>query len=134
MTYINGSIDSSPTRTAAALSAINDRPVVLIAGGYDKHIPYEPLADAVYSSSVHTVILTGDTAPLIKKALAEHGKAASSDIKIIESDSFEGAVAQAKNSARAGDTVILSPASASFDRFKNFEERGRYFKKLVNEM
>ena len=134
VTYINGSIDSSPTRTAAALSAINDRPVVLIAGGYDKHIPYEPLADAVYSSSVHTVVLTGDTAPLIKKALAEHEKAASSGIKIIESDSFEDAVNQAKNSACAGDTVILSPASASFDRFKNFEERGRYFKKLVNEM
>ena len=134
VTYINGSIDSSPTRTAAALSAINDRPVVLIAGGYDKHIPYEPLADAIYSSSVHTVVLTGDTAPLIKKALAEHEKAGSSSLKVLEADSFEDAVAQAKNSAKAGDTVILSPASASFDRFKNFEERGRYFKKLVNEM
>ncbi len=132
--YINGSIDSSPTRTAAALSAINDRPVVLIAGGYDKHIPYEPLADAVYSSSVHTAVLTGDTAPAIKKALLENVKHSSSDLKIIDAPSFEDAVRLARESARVGDTVILSPASASFDRFKNFEERGKYFKKLVNEM
>ena len=134
VSYINGSIDSSPTRTAAALSAINDRPVVLIAGGYDKHIPYEPLADAVYSSSVHTVVLTGDTAAAIKKALLENEKHKSSNLKIIDADSFENAVQLAQEHAKPGDTVILSPASASFDRFKNFEERGKYFKKLVNEM
>ena len=134
VSYINGSIDSSPTRTAAALSAINDRPVVLIAGGYDKHIPYEPLADAVYSSSVHTVVLTGDTSAAIKKSLTENEKYSSSGLKIIDADSFEAAVRLAAQNARPGDTVILSPSSASFDRFKNFEERGKYFKKLVNEM
>lgn len=134
VSYINGSIDSSPTRTAAALSAINDRPVVLIAGGYDKHIPYEPLADSVYSSSVHTVILTGDTANAIKNALTAHESYGKTKLDIIMSDSFENAVKLARENAAAGDTVILSPASASFDRFKNFEERGKYFKKLVNEM
>lgn len=134
VTYINGSIDSSPTRTAAALSAINDRPVVLIAGGYDKHIPYEPLADAVYSSSVHTIVLTGDTAEAIYNALTSHEKHKNSALKIIREDAFEGAVQAAVDSARPGDTVILSPASASFDRFANFEERGRYFKKLINEL
>ena len=109
-------------------------PIIQIAGGYDKHIPYEPLADAVYSSSVHTVVLTGDTAAAIKKALTENEKYSSSGLKIIDAESFEAAVRLAAQNARPGDTVILSPASASFDRFKNFEERGKYFKKLVNEM
>ena len=84
--------------------------------------------------SVHTVVLTGDTAAAIKKALTENEKYASSGLKIIDAESFEAAVRLAGENARPGDTVILSPASASFDRFKNFEERGKYFKKLVNEM
>ncbi len=134
VSYINGSIDSSPTRTAAALSAIYDRPVVLIAGGYDKHIPYEPLADAIYSSSVHTVVLTGDTAATIKKALLAHKKHPDSSLKIVDADTFEDAVRLARENAHSGDTVILSPASASFDRFKNFEERGKYFKKIICDL
>ncbi len=137
VTYINGSIDSSPTRTAAALSAINDRPVVLIAGGYDKHIPYEPLADAVYSSTVHTVVLTGATAETIRTALVNHpdyGKKSAEGFRIIMNPDFDGAVLDAKNAAKVGDTVILSPASASFDHFKNFAERGEHFKSLVNSL
>ena len=137
VTYINGSIDSSPTRTAAALSALSDRPVVLIAGGYDKHIPYEPLADAVFSSTVHTIVLTGDTAEKIRTALeshADYGKKVAGGFKIIMQPDFDAALIDAKNAAHEGDTVILSPASASFDHFKNFEERGRRFKSLVNEL
>ena len=137
VTYINGSIDSSPTRTAAALSALSDRPVVLIAGGYDKHIPYEPLADAVFSSTVHTAVLTGATAEAIKNALvthAEYAEKAKDGFRIIMNPDFDSAVTDAKNAAHPGDTVILSPASASFDRFKNFEERGRHFKSLVNAL
>lgn len=136
VTYINGSIDSSPTRTAAALSALSDRPVVLIAGGYDKHIPYEPLADAVFSSTVHTVVLTGATAEAINKALLSHPmyeKAAAGGFKIISECDFDDAVSAARATAQAGDTVILSPASASFDRFVNFAERGRYYKSIVNK-
>lgn len=135
VTYINSSIDSSPTRTAAALSAINDRPVVLIAGGYDKNIPYEPLADAVLSSSVHTLVVTGATGEKICIAMLNHPdytKRAANGFRIIKNPSFEGAVYDAKNHANPGDTVILSPASASFDAFKNFEERGRRFKDIVN--
>lgn len=134
VTYINGSIDSSPTRTAAALSAIADRPVVLIAGGYDKNIPYEPLADAIFSSSVHTVVLTGATAEKIYDAITKHadyGKHRDT-LKIIRNADFEGAVNDARDAAKAGDTVILSPASASFDSFPNFEVRGRRFKDIVN--
>lgn len=134
VSYINGSIDSSPTRTAAALSAIADRPAVLIAGGYDKNIPYEPLADAVYASSVHTAVLTGDTAEKIRTALEKHPQAGIRPLRVITKAGFDEAVYEAASQAKAGDTVILSPASASFDRFKNFEERGNYFKSLVHAM
>jgi UDP-N-acetylmuramoylalanine--D-glutamate ligase len=135
VTYINGSIDSSPTRTAAALSAISDRPVVLNAGGYDKNIPYEPLADAVFHSSVHTVVLTGATADKIYDALVKseaYPKKKAEGFVIVKNPDFDSAILDAKNAARAGDTVILSPASASFDAFPNFEVRGRHFKDLVN--
>ena len=134
VTYINGSIDSSPTRTAAALSAISDRPVVLIAGGYDKNIPYEPLADAIFSSTVHTVVLTGATAEKIYSAITSHADYQShkDSLRIIMNADFEGAISDARAAAKAGDTVILSPASASFDRFPNFEVRGRRFKEIVN--
>ena len=135
VTYINGSIDSSPTRTAAALSALADRPVVLIAGGSDKHISYAPFAEAVFSSTVRVVVATGETLPKIRDALMEHplyaDKIAAGFVLRCEPD-FDTAVRIAKDAACPGDTVILSPASASFDRFRNFEERGRHFKDLVN--
>ena len=137
VTYINGSIDSSPTRTAAALSALSDRPVVLIAGGYDKNIPYEPLADAVFSSTVKKLILVGATAGKIRKAVEEHPmymKKADGGFSITVRDSLENAVAAAKDQSVPGDTVILSPASASFDMFRNFEERGKRFKDIVNSL
>ncbi len=135
VTYINGSIDSSPTRTAAALGALSDRPVVLVAGGYDKHIPYEPLADTVLSSSVRAVILTGATADTIYDAITKHplyDKALETGLTVTRNHSFDGAVNDARAIAKSGDTVILSPASASFDMFKSFEHRGRHFKELVN--
>lgn len=132
VTYINGSIDSSPTRTAAALSALNDRPVVLIAGGSDKGIPYEPLADAVFESTVHSVVLTGETAAKVKAAIEAHPMYGKRPLNILENDDFAGAVNDAKSCAKTGDTVILSPAAASFDKFRNFEERGRTFKNIVN--
>jgi len=131
ITYINGSIDSSPTRTAAALSALNDRPVVLIAGGSDKGIPYEPLADAVFASTVHTVVLTGETAPKVKAAIENHPSYGTRPMTLIENNDFAGAVHDAKKHANAGDTVILSPAAASFDKFRNFDERGKTFKAIV---
>ena len=139
VTFINGSIDSSPTRTAAALSALAGRPVVLIAGGYDKHIPYEPLAEAVLAqdSTVRAMVLTGDTAGKIRAAMEAHPRfdeAVRDGFRLAENPDFDGAVSDAASLARPGDTVILSPASASFDHFKNFEERGRHFKELVRGM
>ena len=125
--YYNSSIDSSPTRTAAALSALREKPIV-ICGGYDKNIPFEPLADALIERA-KAVVLTGATAQKIKAAL---DKAEVGDLRIVFEPDFKGAVEAAKNMAESGDTVLLSPACASFDAFKNFEERGNTFKNIVN--
>ncbi len=128
--YYNSSIDSSPTRTEAALRAFKQK-VIVICGGYDKHIPYEPLAKPLIDCA-KKVVLVGATAEKIKAALLAspdyHGEP-----EIIEATSFENAAEAARDTASDGDIVILSPASASFDLFKNFEERGNYFKELVNK-
>lgn len=125
--YYNSSIDSSPSRTAAALSALKEHPIV-ICGGYDKKIPFEPLARALVEHAA-AVVLTGATAEAIEAELVKIG--ANMDVRI-EKD-FERAVRLARSIARAGDTVLLSPACASFDAFKNFAERGDTFKRIVKE-
>lgn len=132
--YYNSSIDSSPTRTAAALSALAGERIVLICGGYDKKIPYAPLAEAVCRhGGVHTVSLTGETGKRIgeeiEKYRAETG--VGNEIRLCYHADFADAVAYARDSARAGDCVLLSPASASFDAFKNFAQRGNTFKEIV---
>ena len=131
--YYNSSIDSSPTRTAAALSALLGKDIVVICGGYDKNLDYAPLADALLKS-VRAVVLTGATATKIKKALLENAEYSKSNITVVETESFEDAVAKASELGREGGCVLLSPASASFDRFNNFMERGIYFKELVNKL
>ncbi len=125
--YYNGSIDSSPTRTIAALSCFTT-PMVVILGGYDKNLDYEPLCEPLFSNA-HTAVLTGQNAEKIYKALESHGIPAG--FEIIKEPDFEAAVNAAKAAAKEGDTVILSPAAASFDRFKNFEERGKIYKSIV---
>ncbi len=134
--YINSSIDSSPTRTAAAISALGDRPVVILCGGYDKNIPFEPLAEAVLScKNVHTMVLTGATAGKIEDALKAHPLyeiRLSEGFRLLHAPVFDDAVQLAADNATAGDTVLLSPACASFDAFPNFEVRGERFKSLVN--
>ncbi len=130
--YYNSSIDSSPTRTAAALSAFGRR-VVIICGGYDKKIPFEPLALSLCRHA-KTVVLTGATAGKIKSAILECPEYSPEIFELIERPGFEAAVRAASESAEPGDIVILSPACASFDAFKNFEERGMYFKALVNKL
>lgn len=130
--YYNSSIDSSPTRTAAALSALDGRDITVICGGYDKKIPYEPLADALCRYA-RAVVLTGATADKIEAALLKNESYDTQRLLVIRADSFEDAVRRAREAAREGGCVLLSPASASFDRFNNFAERGDYFKKLVKE-
>lgn len=128
--YINGSIDSSPTRTIAALSALSGRDIVVICGGYDKNLDYSPLAPKLCEYT-RVVVLTGNTAQKIENALRSYEKYEEGHPKICRAESFEDAVKIAQSNAQSGGCVLLSPASASFDRFKNFAERGRYFKKLV---
>ena len=127
--YYNSSIDSSPTRTAAALSSF-DKKVIVICGGYDKHIPFEPLADALYEHA-KTVVLTGATAGKIKEAIdAANGKG----LTVLTEPDFEKAVLAAVSCAKEGDCVILSPACASFDAFPNFMVRGNKFKEIIKRL
>ncbi len=128
--YYNSSIDSSPTRTVAALSSFSHK-VIVICGGYDKNIPFEPLADVLIERA-KTVVLTGATREKIKAALVAHSLFEASGIDMIEKEDFREAVTAARNSAKEGDIVVLSPACASFDAFKNFEVRGNFFKDTVN--
>ena len=133
--YYNSSIDSSPTRTAAALSALADRKIVLICGGYDKKIPYSPLAKSICEhGGVRVVCLTGATGRKIEMEISEYISkcGAENAIDVSYRESFEEAVLLARQSAKQGDCVLLSPASASFDHFKNFAERGNIFKDIVN--
>ena len=128
--YYNSSIDSSPTRTAAALRSFEDKSIV-ICGGYDKHIPFAPLAD-VLCEKAKKVILCGATAEAIADAIETCEAYADSGLVYETVGDFVSAVEAARDSAGVGDRVVLSPACASFDMFKNFEERGRRFKEIVN--
>ncbi len=129
--YYNSSIDSSPNRTINTLRVFN-KPVVLIAGGKDKGIPYDELGESLCVNT-KAIVLIGATSDKILKSLRDYESThtPSRDIKIIRAATYPEAVAAAKDAARAGDVVILSPASTSFDMFKNFEERGNLFKDIV---
>ena len=130
--YYNDSIGTSPTRTMACLDSFEQK-LILIAGGYDKGVPFTQLGMAV-TEKVKVLILTGDTAPAIKKAVEEAEGYAGSGLRLIETEDLAAAVAAARDAAERGDVVVLSPACAAFDRFKNFMERGKVFKQLVNEL
>ncbi|MBR6916942.1 MAG: UDP-N-acetylmuramoyl-L-alanine--D-glutamate ligase [Clostridia bacterium] len=130
--YYNSSIDSSPTRTIAAISNLVDKPINLILGGSDKNIPYDPLAKVIAEhKNMRSVTVTGQSAPKILASL-ESANAASSGVDIEFVDGFRAAVLSAASKAKPGDAVLLSPASASFDSFPNFEVRGDFFKEIVN--
>ena len=132
VTYINDSIGTSPTRTSAGLHALKVKPIV-IAGGYDKHIPFDGLGDELCRFAKR-VFLTGDTAESIHKAIVNSPYYAESGLEVHRIDDFKEAVLAASASAEPGDIVLLSPACAAFDRFKNFAERGKYFKEIVMEL
>ena len=132
VTYYNDSIGTSPTRTIAGLRSF-DQKVILIAGGYDKHIPYEPLAPEVVRHVKHLVLM-GATGPRIEKAVKGDAGYAASGLTMEYADNMQHAVERARAAARPGDIIILSPASASFDLYPNFEVRGREFKRIVNEL
>ena len=126
--YYNDSIASSPTRTIAGLNSFAQK-LILIAGGYDKHIPYDVLGEPI-CQHVKTLLLTGATAPKIRACVEQ--AAGSEKPEIIDVPDLAAAVRTANAIAQPGDVVILSPASASFDCFRNFMGRGERFKELVH--
>ncbi len=130
--WYNDSIASSPSRTIAGLRSF-DQKVLLIAGGYDKHIPYDVLGPEI-TRAVKKLFLTGDTAEKIRLATVNAPDYQPGQPEIVLCADLKEAVERAAAAAHSGDVVILSPASASFDHFKNFEERGNVFKELVNAL
>ena len=127
--YYNDSIASSPSRTIAGLRSFSEK-VILIAGGYDKHIPYDVLGPEV-CRHVKKLFLCGATASQIRTAVENCGE---EQPQITDCGDFESAVRAAAASAENGDVVLMSPASASFDQFKNFMVRGECFKKIIKEL
>ena len=132
VTWYNDSIATSPTRTIAGLRSFEQK-IILIAGGYDKHIPYEPLAPELLAH-VKTLVLMGATGPIIEKALRGCPGFTEDAMTILHADSMKDAVEKARAAAQPGDVVSLSPASASFDCYPNFEVRGQEYKRLVMEL
>ena len=132
VTYYNDSIASSPTRTIAGLRSFNEK-IIIIAGGYDKKIPYEPLAPEIIAH-VKCLVLMGATGPIIEQAVRQCPGFAESGLIIEHAGSMEEAVQLARKNAKPGDSVSLSPASASFDLYPNFEVRGRHYKQIVNSL
>lgn len=129
--YYNDSIASSPTRTIAGLKAF-DRKVILLAGGYDKHIPFEPMAPYVIEK-VKLLLLSGPTADKIENCIVNDPYYNGSP-EIIRIKDIDEGVKIAHQRGQEGDIVTLSPACASFDAFPNFAARGNHFKKLVEEL
>lgn len=130
--YYNSSIASSPSRTLADIKVFG-RKVILIAGGYDKKIPFEPLAEEGYPY-IKKLVLLGATKNKIKEAFDKVIKEKNLELPIIMADTLEDAVGKSKEAAEDKDVIILAPACASFDMFVNFEVRGNRFKEIVNSL
>ena len=130
--WYNDSASTTPDKSIAGITAFSE-PVVLIAGGYDKNIPYDSMADAVIEH-VSKLILFGDTKNKIYDAVMKEVKARNSDLQVYVLDSLEEVIDVAKRVSVPGEIVLFSPASASFDMFKNAYQRGDIFKKIVNEL
>ena len=129
--YYNDSIATSPTRVISGMLSLFPQKILLIAGGYDKHIPFEPLGPAV-CDKVKTLILLGNTAQKIQDAVQAAPQYQEGCPEILRVDNMEQAVAAAAAHAQPGDIVSLSPACAAFDLYPNFEVRGRHYKDIVN--
>lgn len=130
ISFYNDSIGSSPTRTIATVKAFSGN-IILIAGGYDKNLCYDELAP-VLQERVKALILLGATADKIAASYKTYVREENlKSIPVVRVESMESAVKQAYQLAVGGDIVLLSPASASFDMYPNFMERGRHFKEIV---
>ena len=128
--YYNDSIGTSPASTIAGLNAFDEN-IILLAGGADKDLDYTEIGEKI-AEKVGTLILCGPTSDKIEDATLNALK--EKDLKIIRVINMEEAVTKAKENAKSGDIVLLSPASTSFDLYKNFAERGNVFKEIVNKL
>ncbi len=130
--YYNDSIGTSPARTMACLDSFSQK-LIIIAGGYDKHVPFTQLGVEMVKK-VKVLVLNGATAGAIRAAVESAPGYGESGLVILERENLKDAVLAAKEAAEPGDIVVLSPACAAFDQFRNFAERGRYFKELVSSL
>lgn len=134
--WYNDSIGTSPSRTMAGLNSF-DKKIILIAGGYDKHIPYDVLGEPILNKVKHLVLL-GATAPKIENAVIDAAEKLNKNhtdfLTITNCNSLEECVNYCNSIASSGDIVVMSPASASFDMYKNFEQRGEHFYRLVDNL
>ena len=130
--WYNDSVSSSPTRTIAGLNSFDEN-IILIAGGYDKNLDYTPIAKPILKK-VKSLILLGDTSKKIADAVENESIKQNKPIDIYQCDNLKQTVDIAYKIAKKGEVVLFSPASASFDMFKNFADRGQKFKNIVNEL
>ena len=131
--YYNDSIASSPTRTACGTLSLYDEKILLICGGYDKNLDYTELGNIICKKVKHLILL-GATADKIEAAVRNSSDFDGCKINIVRVSSMDEAVEKSRELALSGDIVSMSPASASFDMYKDFEQRGNHFKQLVNEL
>jgi UDP-N-acetylmuramoylalanine--D-glutamate ligase len=128
--WYNDSIATSPERVVAALESF-EAPLILLAGGRDKHLPWERFADLVLERVRH-LVLFGEAAELIAAAVeAARGAAGPQRPAVHHCRELGQAVQAADHVAQAGDVVLLSPGGTSFDAYRDFEERGEHFRRLV---
>ena len=130
--WYNDSASSTPSRTIAGINAFDEK-IVLLAGGYDKNIPYDSLAKPILDK-VRVLILFGNTKDKIYNAVMKESKLQNKEIEIYEEKTLEHVISKAKEVAKEGEVVLFSPASASFDMFKNAYQRGDIFRDLVNKL
>jgi len=130
--WYNDSVSSSPTRTIAGLKSF-DEEIILIAGGYDKNLDYTPIAKPIVEK-VKSLILLGQTSGKIFDAVKNELENQNKELDIYMCENLQDTVKLAKKIAKKGQVVLFSPASASFDMFKDFADRGNKFKMLVNNL
>jgi UDP-N-acetylmuramoylalanine--D-glutamate ligase len=134
--WINDSIATSPDRTVAALRAFDKQPIILLAGGRDKHLPMEEMAREIMRRVKH-LVLFGESAPLIQQAVQivrAQANGSGRDVPMTICRTLEEAVAVTAHLAQPGDIALLSPSGTSFDAFKDYEARGHRFKELVRQL
>ena len=133
VSFYNDSIASSPTRVVKGALSLFDKRIILIAGGHDKKVPFTELAEKI-NDKVSVLVLMGPAASKIENAVIKSKNYDPKKLYIIHANDMNEAVQAAFKNSKSGDIILLSPACTSFDSYKNFEERGKDFKKIVNSL